>query len=218
MFASVGVEMLFCRRAGITKHVCTTSASILAIDGLNWESWALHNVSPLEQLFLDMFVCLCYSSFWEHKHVPCPLLISVFLYPSVVFLSWHYSMTKNQVNSMSIEDMDDEGGRNCHETADMRALWSPINFIPEDQVRFYQSILTMITSLHGGSEALCLILWIFGNRIRQKAKGSGLRTLKSWTEEDLGSRLEINWQWGTQNLCQHFHSIKICHHIIYRTW
>jgi hypothetical protein len=105
------------------------------------------------------------------------------------------------VNSMSIEDMDDAGGRNCHETADMRALWSPTNFIPEDQVRFYQSILTMITSLPGGSEALCLILWIFGNRIRHKAKVSGLRTLKSWTEEDLGSRLEINWQWVTQNLC-----------------
>jgi hypothetical protein len=38
---------------------------------------------------------------------------------------------------MSIEDMDDAGGRNCYETADMRALWSLTNFIPEDQVRFY---------------------------------------------------------------------------------
>jgi len=121
-----------------SRHYKTcTSASSLAIDGLKWESWVLHKVSPLEQLFLDMFVCLCYSSFWEHKHVPCPLLISAFLYPSVVFLSWHYSMTKNQVNAMSIEDMDDAGGRNCYETADMRALWSPTNFIPEDQVRFY---------------------------------------------------------------------------------
>jgi len=60
-----------------SRHYKTcTSASILAIDGLNWESWVLHKVSPLEQFFLDMFVCLCYFSFWEHKHVPCPYLLT----------------------------------------------------------------------------------------------------------------------------------------------
>ncbi len=136
LFASVGVDGDALMPQ--SRHYKTwTSASILAIYGLNWESWVLHKVEPA----LSGYVCLpLLLLIWgTYKHVPCPLLISVFLYPSVVFLSWYYSMTKNQVNSMSIEDMDDAGGRNCHETADMRALWSLTNFIPEDRVRFYWS-------------------------------------------------------------------------------
>jgi hypothetical protein len=69
-----------------SRHYKTcTSASILAIDGLNWESRVLHKVSPLEQLFLDMFVCLWYSSFWEHISMPLVHSSLVFFYSLVWF-------------------------------------------------------------------------------------------------------------------------------------
>jgi len=70
-----------------SRHYKTcTSASILAIDGLNWESWVCHKVSPLEQLFLDMFVASATPHFGNISMSPVHSSL-VFFYTLVWFSS-----------------------------------------------------------------------------------------------------------------------------------